>query len=191
MIMKILVLSGSNVGHKTEVAAKAILDILAKDQYSDHQVQFINLLDKEMDFADGRNFLDYKGDTLEVAQAVMDADVLFIGTPIFQASIPASLKNVFDLLPEKALEYKTVGIFASSGSNRHYLIPELQLKPILNYMKANVTPRYVYLSARDFTLNEITSDDVLLRLEQLVDETLTLAKTYQEIQRIEDEKLGF
>ena len=182
MILKILVLSGSNVGHKTEVAAKAILDILAKDQYSDHQVQFINLLDKEMDFADGRNFLDYKGDTLEVAQAVMEADVLFIGT---------SLKNVFDLLPEKALEYKTVGIFASSGSNRHYLIPELQLKPILNYMKANVTPRYVYLSARDFTLNEISSDDVLLRLEQLVDETLTLAKTYQEIQRIEDEKLGF
>ncbi|MHA6567678.1 NADPH-dependent FMN reductase [Aerococcus urinae] len=104
--MKILVLSGSNVGHKTEVAAKAILDILAKDQYSDHKVEFINLLDKEMDFADGRNFLDYKGDTLEVAQTVMDADVLFIGTPIFQASIPASLKNVFDLLPEKALEYK-------------------------------------------------------------------------------------
>ncbi|WP_212679968.1 NADPH-dependent FMN reductase, partial [Salmonella enterica] len=61
-------------------------------------------------FSDGRNYLDYHGDTGELTQATMQSDVLFIGTPIFQASIPASLKNVFDLLPQNGLRQKTVGM---------------------------------------------------------------------------------
>ncbi|KAA9300317.1 MULTISPECIES: NADPH-dependent FMN reductase [Aerococcus] len=188
--MNILVLSGSNVGRKTEIATKALYQEL-KDHYSDHDLHYLNLKDLDMVFADGRNFLDYKGDTQTVARSVMEADVIFIGTPIFQASIPASLKNVFDLLPQKGLEHKTVGIIASSGSNRHYLIPELQLKPILNYMKANVTPRYVYLNDRDFGIDDIRNDDVLFRIKDLVNETMILADTYQEILRKEDEKFGF
>ena len=65
------------------------------------------------------------------------------------------------------------------------------MKPILNYMKANVTPRYVYLNDRDFGIDEIHNDDVLFRIKDLVDETMVLAETYQEILRKEDEKFGF
>ena len=58
-----------------------------------------------------------------------------IGFPIFQASIPGSLKNVFDLLPVNAFHDKVIGLVATAGSSKHYLIPEMHLKPILSYMK--------------------------------------------------------
>ena len=56
-----------------------------------------------MAFSDGRDFRDYEGDTKRVAEVIMAADALIIGTPVFHASIPATLKNVFDLLPQNAL----------------------------------------------------------------------------------------
>jgi FMN reductase len=61
----------------------------------------------------------------------MDADAIIIGTPIFQASIPAALKNVFDLLPTSAFLDKVVGVIATAGSSKHYLIPAQHLLPIL------------------------------------------------------------
>ncbi|MDO4679897.1 MAG: NADPH-dependent FMN reductase [Aerococcus sp.] len=189
--MNILVLSGSNVGEHTEQATTALYDLLKRDHSEGNELHYISLRHKDLIFADGRNYLDYPGDTGEVAKAMMAADIIFIGTPIFQASIPAVLKNVFDLLPQKALEYKTVGIITNAGSNRHFLIPEQQLKPILGYMKANVVPRYVYLNDRDFGLSGIDNDDVLFRIQDLVEDTLVLAEAYQLVWKKEQERYGF
>ena len=47
---------------------------------------------------------------------------LIIGTPVFQASIPATLKNIFDLLPVNALQEKIVSMLVTAGSPKHYLI---------------------------------------------------------------------
>lgn len=187
--MKILVLSGANMGKNTALAMRKVEEELKENYGEGNTITFIDLRDKKMEFADGRSYIDYPGDTGEVGQAVMDADIIFVGTPIFQASIPASLKNVFDLIPSKGLEYKTIGIVANAGSNRHYLVPELTLKPILNYLKANVVPRYVYISDLDFGLDEILNDDVNFRLKDLVEETLVLGKTYQQLWEDEQKRL--
>lgn len=115
--MKILVLSGSNVGKQTARATHEVYRQLTERYGKDHEVTYMNLRDKQMEFADGRHYLDYAGDTGKVARAVMDSDVIVIGSPIFQASLPAALKNVFDLLPQNALEFKTVGMLITAGSN--------------------------------------------------------------------------
>ena len=49
------------------------------------------------------------------------------------------------MLPQNALEFKTVSMVVAAGSDKHFLIPEIQLKPILGYMKANIVPNYVFL----------------------------------------------
>lgn len=121
----------------------------------------------------------------------MDSDVIFIGTPIFQASIPASLKNIFDLLPQNALEFKTVSMLVTAGSEKHFLIPEIQLKPILSYMKANIVPNYVFLLDTEFIVDEITSDDVHFRMDTLIEDTMVLAEAYQEVWRKQEESYGF
>lgn len=189
--MKILVLSASSIGKKTKVATETLFKKVQETHEEAHAIQYINLQEKHVQFSDGRNYLDYTGDTGEVTQAIMDSDVIFIGTPIFQASIPASLKNIFDLLPQNALEFKTVSMLVTAGSEKHFLIPEIQLKPILSYMKANIVPNYVFLLDTEFIADEITSDDVHFRMDTLIEDTMVLAEAYQEVWRKQEESYGF
>src|SRR5699024_12741415 len=98
--MKIVGLSGSVIGTKTRTAMKTLIDTF-QTKYPDEDVTLLDLADYDLPFSDGRNFLEYEGDAQYVTKTLMDADAIIIGTPIFQASIPGTLKNIFDLLPKK------------------------------------------------------------------------------------------
>lgn len=55
------------------------------------------------------------------------------------------------------------------GHQKHYLIVENQLKPILGYMK--VTFRlftYVFIEEQDFQRKELVNDDVIFRIDRLM-----------------------
>ena len=161
------------------------------DRHADIDATVLDLANYSLPFSDGRHFLDYEGDAKLVTTTIMEADAVIIGTPIYQASIPAPLKNVFDMLPVHALEGKVVSMVVTAGSQRHYLIAEQQLKPILAYMKAQIVPNYVFIEEIDFQLKEIVNDDVLFRLERLLDDTILLVKTYQQMQEARDAEFDF
>ncbi|UOQ84037.1 NADPH-dependent FMN reductase [Gracilibacillus salinarum] len=188
--MNIVAIAGSVVGSKTKTAMQYTVKIL-QDKYPDHEVTLLDLAEYDLQFSDGRNYLDYQGDTKFVTETIMNADIIMIGTPIFQASIPGTLKNLFDLLPTSAFEGKIASMLVTAGSQRHYLIPEQQLKPILSYMKAQVVQQYVYIEDVDFYRKEITNDDVLFRIDRLVEDTMMLARTYQQMQREKDAEYDF
>lgn len=178
--MNIVLLSGSRVGSTTRTAMDYVLKALA-DFDPQLELELIDLADLEVQFSDGRDYLEYTGDTLRLARSLMDADAILIGTPIFQASIPGALKNVFDLLPVNAFRDKVVGMVVTAGSPKHYLVAEQQLRPILAYMKAHVVQGYVFIESRDVHRGSIISDDVTLRLDRLVEDTVVLARTYAQI----------
>lgn len=188
--MNILVLSGSNVGSKTRIATTLLKEKL-ETQYSDDNIEYVNLQDVELPFSDGRNYLDYGGDTTEVLTKIMESDVIFLGSPIFQASMPAVLKNIFDLLPQNALSDKTVSMLITAGSDKHFLIPEYNYKPVLSYLKANIVPRYVFILDTNFANGELYGDDVHLRLDRLIDDTMVLSSTYREINAKKEAQFGF
>lgn len=188
--MKIVALSGSRVGSKTRTAIDYTVQVL-QDKYPDHNVTLLDLADYDIQFSDGRNYLEYEGDTGYVTKTLMEADAIIIGTPIFQASIPATLKNIFDLLPVNAFRDKVVSMLATAGSPKHFLILENQLKPILSYMKAQIVQSYVFIEEEDFQRKEIINHDVLFRLERLVEDTVVLTETYQRIRDEENAKYDF
>lgn len=188
--MKIVGLSGSRVGTKTRTAMDYMFKTLKKS-YPDADASLIDLAEYDVQFSDGRNYLEYEGDTKYVAQSLMEADAIIIGTPIFQASIPATLKNIFDLLPVNAFRDKAVSIIVTAGSPKHYLIAEQQLKPILAYMKAQIVQTYVFIEEKDFYRKEIKNDDILYRINRLVDDTVVLTKTYATIREEKEKEYGF
>lgn len=188
--MNIVFLSGSNVGTKTNIATTKAMDILT-EQYPEAVGTMIDLADYDMTFSDGRNYFEYEGDTKYVAETIMEADAIVIGTPIFQASIPATLKNVFDLLPVNALQGKVASIIVTAGSAKHYLIAEQQLKPILSYMKAHIVPTYVFIEEADFLRTEIVNDDIHFRLNRLVEDTVLQVEAVKMIQKRQAEKYDF
>ncbi|MFC7063492.1 NADPH-dependent FMN reductase [Halobacillus seohaensis] len=188
--MKIVGLSGSRVGSKTKTAMNYTVKALTK-KYPDTELTMIDLADYDVQFSDGRNYMEYEGDTGYVTQTIMEADAIIIGTPIFQASIPATLKNIFDLLPVNAFRDKVVSMIVTAGSAKHYLIAEQQLKPILAYMKAQMVQSYVFIAEEDFYRKEITSDDVLYRIDRLVEDTVTLTETYEKIREEKEAEYDF
>ncbi|PKR83824.1 NADPH-dependent FMN reductase [Heyndrickxia camelliae] len=188
--MKITVISGSIVGSKTKTAMSKVVQML-ENKYSEHEVTLLDLADYKVEFSDGRNFFEYEGDTKYVAETIMGADAIIIGTPVFQASIPGTLKNIFDLLPVNAFRDKVVSMLVTAGTPKHYLMVEQQLKPILAYMKAQIVQTYVFIEEKDFYRKEITNDDVLFRMERLVEDTVVLTETYRSIREAKEAKYDF
>jgi len=188
--MKITVISGSIVGSKTKTAMSKVVQML-ENKYSEHEVTLLDLADYKVEFSDGRNFFEYEGDTKYVAETIMGADAIIIGTPVFQASIPGTLKNIFDLLPVNAFRDKVVSMLVTAGTPKHYLMVEQQLKPILAYMKAQIVQTYVFIEEKDFYRKEITNDDVLFRMERLVEDTVVSTETYRSIREAKEAKYDF
>lgn len=178
--MQIVLLSGAIVGARTRATVDYAQRVL-QENYPQHQVTLVDLAEYDVQFSDGRLYWDYgfHSDTRYVAQTVLGADALIIGSPIYQASMPAPLKNVFDLLPIQAFRDTVVGLLINGGSPRHYLVPEQQFKPVLSYMRAEVVQRYVYLEDRDFDDAHQIIGDVVLRIARLVEDTVTLAELYK------------
>ncbi|WP_170006386.1 NADPH-dependent FMN reductase [Bacillus fonticola] len=188
--MKVVALSGSKVGSKTRTALNYTVEAI-KAKSPEVEVTVIDLAEYDVQFSDGRNYLEYEGDTGYVTQTIMEADAIMIGTPIFQASIPATLKNIFDLLPVNAFRDKVVSMLVTAGSAKHYLVAEQQLKPILAYMKAQMVQTYVFIEEKDFHRKEITNDDVVFRIERLAEDTIVLAETFAKIREDKEAEYDF
>ena len=178
--MKILGISGSIKSNKTMNAVKDVLQAI-KNINQSVETEFINLGDYDIIFSDGRDYRDYEGDTNTVISKVMKADAFIIGTPVYQSSIPGVLKNLFDLLPKDAFIEKVVGIVTTAGSDKHFLMVESHLKPILSYMKAIVIPKYVFINEQCFIDEQIVSDDIEFRIQYLADETIRVIEMVKEL----------
>lgn len=189
--MKILVLSASTSGSKTKKVSSAFAQLLQETYGEDNDINYIDLQQKSMVFSDGRNYLDYTGDTAEVLVEIMQSDVIIFGTPIYQASIPASLKNIFDLLPMGAFERKVIGLIVTGGSPRHFLVAETQIKPVIHYMHGTIIPKYVYIVDTDFNPDGSVNDEIEFRLQTLLEDIIFVANTYTEIWSKQDDMFGF
>jgi len=188
--MKIVALAGSIIGTNTKTALTKTVEIFS-EKYPQHEIKLLDLADYTLQFSDGRNYFEYEGDTKYVTETIMAADAIVIGTPTFQASIPGTLKNIFDLLPVNAFREKIVSIIVTAGSAKHYLMVEQQLKPILAYMKAHIVPTYVFIEEKDFLRQEIVNDDILFRIERLAEDTVLTVEAFEAIRIKQEEEYDF
>ncbi len=180
--MKILLLNGTIVGKKTRVLLEEIdKDISQLPQK--HETKIVDLENYEMQFVDGRPADQYNDDMQTLIKEIEEADAYVIATPIFQGSIPGTLKNLFDAVSPLAMRYKPVSIVANGGTLQHHLVIENQLKPILDYFRCMVTPNYVYTHTNHFsTQGELIDEDVRSRLKEMTkvfDQYLQMSKSLE------------
>lgn len=176
--MKIVAIIGSAFGSKSRVAVNYTINKI-KEVRAEAVVDVIDFSEIQFPFADGREYLQHEGEVGAALKKIMEADGLIIGTPIFQASMPGTLKNLFDMLPVNAFLNKVAGMIVTAGSEKHFLIPEQQIRPVLSYMKANLVPNYVFITDQDIIRQEIKNPDIEFRLDRFVDDFFLLLDTYQ------------
>ena len=73
-----------------------------------------------------------------ILSAIERADVLVAASPVYKASYTGLFKHLFDLLDPKALEGRHVLLAATGGSDRHALVIEHQLRPLLLHLDRNL-----------------------------------------------------
>ena len=174
--MKLLGISGTIIGAKTGILVRKVLETV-KQAYPEVEIEYLDLMDYEIQFCDGRNPAAYSEETRNVIEKVSTADFYLIGTPIFQGSIPGVLKNVFDLIHPRDFRNKVMGFVANGGTYQHYLVIESQLKPIAGFFRAFVAPSYVYANNEHFNANnEIVDPELLERISRLAEEIVSMQK---------------
>ncbi|HEO8422133.1 NADPH-dependent FMN reductase [Niallia sp. FSL W8-0635] len=174
--MKLVGISGSLVGSKTSKAVNEVL-VAAKSLDPTIQVELIDLREFDIEFVNGAPLSYYNDDTIKVVNTILASDALVIGTPVYQASITGVLKNLFDHLPVDAFKSKVTGMVITGGTDKHFLVMEYQLKPILTYFKGLVTVQNVFVHNDYFDdENEITDEDVKKRMAKLAEEIVYLKR---------------
>ncbi|WP_170006387.1 NADPH-dependent FMN reductase [Bacillus fonticola] len=178
--MKLVGISGALIGSKTSKAVHEVL-VAARALDANIQTELVDLQDYEVEFVRGTPLSYYNDDTWTVVNKVLSADLLVVGTPIYQASISGVLKNLFDHLPIDAFKNKVTGIVTTGGTDKHYLVSEYQLKPILSYLKGIVPPTSVFVHSDSFNeQNEIEDQDISTRIKKLAQEMVLLQQLMNE-----------
>jgi FMN reductase len=175
--MRLVGVSGTLAGNKTSQAVHEVLAAAASFD-SSVQTELIDLRDYEVEFCRGEPLTYYNEDTWNVVKKILDADFVIFGTPIYQASISGVLKNLLDFFPEYAFKYKVTGIIATGGSEKHFLVPDNHLKPILSYLRGLVPSTNVFIHNDHFDIetDEILDQRIINRIQQLAEEMVFLQK---------------
>jgi len=80
----------------------------------------------------------------DALQAVLDAGIVVVSTPIYRATYSGLLKVFFDLLPQDALARKVAIVIATGGGQGHLLAVDHGLRPLLASVGALVVATGVY-----------------------------------------------
>lgn len=111
---------------------------------------------------------DLKGTEGAIVAALLSADALIVGSPVYKGSYAGLFKHLFDLIDPAALAGKPILLTATGGGEKHALVIEHQLRPLFAFFEAAVLPTGIYASASDFAGGLPVSDALLARLDRAV-----------------------
>ena len=174
--MKVVIISGSpRKDANTEVMMKHVFEY-TKQQNAD--TKFINLSEGGFEYYRGfLNQVDYNEKTLQAARDITEADIWLIGTPIYNSMFSAALKNLFEFINYKETEGKTAGLAILASGMIGFTDVQTLLTQLMSYFRVITNPSPVFMTADEIEDGQITSDDVKSRLNELVDKTLSIAKS--------------
>lgn len=174
--MKMVGVAGALAGWKTNVVVHDVLEA-AKSIDATVQTELIDLRDYEVEFARGEPLGFYNEDTWEVVQKISSADMVVFGTPVYQASITGALKNLLDHFGVDSFKEKVTGMVTTGGVDKHFLVSEYHLKPVLTYLKGTIPSNNIFVHNEAFNdINEIVESDISRRFEILAEEMISLHK---------------
>lgn len=103
-----------------------------------------------------------------------EADAVVVATPVYKASFSGLLKTLLDLLPQRALDGKTVLPLAIGGSLAHVLMLDYSLRPVLLALGAEDILRGLFVQDAHIGLDGTTAlaDEAETALAGAVDRLL-------------------
>jgi NAD(P)H-dependent FMN reductase len=110
-------------------------------------------------------------DIKPIVDALLAADGILIGTPIYRGSFTGLLKSFLDAVPTEAIQGKPVALIGTGATTHHYLALDRDLRGVLAWFNAVVLPGAAYLIPGDFgddTVSDDQSNESLAQLGRLL-----------------------
>ena len=110
----------------------------------------------------------------DAVQALLDAGIVVVSTPVYRATYSGLLKVFFDLLPQDALARKVAIPIATGGAPGHLLAVDHGLRPLLASVGALVVATGVYGTDAQFRAG-VPEPALVERIERAALEAASLA----------------
>ncbi|HEY4202136.1 MAG TPA: FMN reductase [Devosiaceae bacterium] len=127
-------------------------------------------------------------EALAIVEAVEEADVLVVASPVYKGSYTGLFKHFFDFVDATALIGKPVVIAATGGGPRHSLVVEHQLRPLFGFFSALTIPTSIYAEDKSFDGFAEIDPGILARIELAASQTAVVlsAQRQHRLPRPED-----
>ena len=109
---------------------------------------------------------------VQAVKQVEDANLLVVATPVSKAAYSGVLKVFLDLLPQSALQGKTVLPLATGGSPHHMLALDYALRPVLQSLGAKHILPGIYATDGQVALPPEGAYAVAPEISQRIDEAV-------------------
>lgn len=157
---------------KSAALAQHLMDLIADDVPCEQRLVELGQLAPHLAGATWRTHLP---DTVERdLDAVEQADVLVVATPVFRGSYTGLFKHFFDFIHQDALIDKPVLLAATGGSERHALMIDHQLRPLFSFFQARTLPLGVYATDKDFADYRLRDEALIERARLAIERALPL-----------------
>jgi FMN reductase len=103
---------------------------------------------------------------------VAQAQVVVLATPVYKAAYSGVLKVFLDLLPQAALQGKTVLPLATVGSPSHMLALDYALRPVLQSLSAKQILTGIYVTDSQVSVTEEGAYEVTADIGQRLDDAV-------------------
>jgi len=178
--MNILILSCSlNPSSRSRILANEAAEVLRNMSV---EVRVIDLRDHPLPMCDGE---DCDPNLLRpLKDAIASADAILMAAPIYNYDVNAAAKNVVELTGSAWLE-KIVGFLCAAGGHGSYMSVMSLANSLMLDFRCLIVPRFVYATDEAFAGENISSQKVRDRVQQLCIEMVRLGKALKYVDEIE------
>ena len=170
--MKVVVISASpRKGANTQIMMEYLYNY-AKTKNAD--TKFIDLSKDKIDCYQGPGE-NYNQITMQTTRDVTEADVWFVGSPIYNSLFSSTLKNLFEYINYKETAGKTAGIAILASGSIGFTNVQNVTTGLMSYFRVITNPKAVHMTVDQIKNGKIVDENAMARLRKLVDETLKLA----------------
>lgn len=150
MTRVLAVSAGLSQPSSTRLLADRLVTATRTELGTDTEIEVVELREYAHDITD-HLLSGFPNDHLRpVLEQVDAADGLILATPTFTASYSGLFKSFIDLVEPDSVQGKPVLLAATGGTERHSLVLEHALRPLLVYLRAVVVPTAVYAASSDW-----------------------------------------
>lgn len=119
-------------------------------------------------------------EALAIVEAVEQADLLVVASPVYKGSYTGLFKHFFDFVDATALIGKPVVIAATGGGPRHSLVVEHQLRPLFGFFSALTIPTSIYAEDKSFDGLEQVDPGILARIDLAASQAAVLVSAQRQ-----------